>query len=268
VEGHNVTIESRYAEGHMDRLTTLAAELVRLPVEVLVTGGTEEVAAAKHVTQSIPIVMMRVGDPVQRGFVVSLARPEGNITGVSNMVDDVIGKELELLKEIVPRLSRVAVLWNPPQPAHPRLLKALEGMARSVGIQLHPVAVHRADEFEDAFVAMHAAGADALMIFASTVHSHHVRRIADLALQHRLPAMTWGRAFAENGLLMTYGPSERDIARRAAYYVDRILKGAKPADLPVEQPTKFELVINLKTAQALGVIIPSSLLFQADEVIR
>jgi putative tryptophan/tyrosine transport system substrate-binding protein len=168
----------------------------------------------------------------------------------------------------VPQLSRLAVLWNPSQPAHTPFLKTLEAVAHAVGIALNPVAVHRPEDFEGAFAAMRAARAEALMVTGSGLHSHHLRQIADLARTNGLPAMTWERAFAEGGLLMTYGPDEEAILRRAAYYVDRILKGAKPADLPVEQPIKFELVINLKTAQALSLTIPPTLLFQADEIIR
>jgi putative ABC transport system substrate-binding protein len=268
VEEQNITLEYRYAEGQFARLPALAVELVRLNIDVLVASGSEGVAAAKLATQTIPIVMRNVGDPVQRGFVESLARPGGNITGVSNMSDDVIGKQLELLKEVVPHLSRVAALWNPPQPAHTPLLKTLEGMARTVGVHLQPVAVHRPEDFEGAFATMRAERADALIIFGSALHFLHARRIAALALTHQLPAITGEGTFAEGELLMTYGPDDLAIFRRLAYYVDRILKGAKPADLPVEQPTRFELVVNLKTAQTLGLTIPPTVLFQADEVIK
>jgi putative ABC transport system substrate-binding protein len=268
VEGQNIAIERRYAEGRFARLPDLAVELVRLNVDVVVATGTETVAAVKHATQTIPIVMTHVGDPVQRGFIASLARPGGNITGLATAGDDLIGKQLELLREAVPQLSRLAVLWNPPQPAHTNFLKILEDVARAVGIALHPVTVHRPEDFEGAFAAMRAARAEALMFTGSGLHFGHLQQIADLALTSGLPAMTWQRAFAERGLLMTYGPDELAIFRRAAYYVDRLLKGTKPMDLPVERPSKFELVLNLKTAKALGLTIPLSLLFQADEVIQ
>jgi putative ABC transport system substrate-binding protein len=268
VEGHNVAIESRFAEGHFERLPTLAAELVGLHVAVIVTEGSEGVQAAQHATQTIPIVMRSVAEPVQRGFIASLARPGGNITGLAGASGDLNGKRLELLKEAMPTLTRVAVLWNPPQPAHAPMLKALEDVAQALGLQLHPVAVHRLTDFEGAFTAMRAGHAEALMIFGSDLHSSHIRRLADLALQSRLPAIAGAREFAQSGGCMTYGPSARDALSRVAYYVDRLLKGTKAADLPVEQPTKFELVINLKTAKALGITMPPSLLLLADEVIQ
>jgi putative ABC transport system substrate-binding protein len=265
VEGHNLAIEYRFAEGRFERLSTLAAELVGLHVDILVTEGSEGVQAAQHATQTIPIVMRNVGDPVQRGFIASLARPGGNVTGLAGASGDLNGKRLELLKEAMPTLTRVAVLWNPPQPAHAPMLKALEDGAQAVGVQLHPVAVHNLTDFEGAFSAMHA---EALMIFGSDLHSSHVRRLADLALQSRLPAIAGAREFAESGGLMTYGPSAREALGRVAYYVDRLLKGTKPADLPVERPTKFELVLNRKTAQALGITFPPTLLILADEVLQ
>jgi putative ABC transport system substrate-binding protein len=268
VEGHNLVIESRFAEGHFERLPTLAAELVGLHVAVIVTEGSEGVQAAQHATQTIPIVMRSVAEPVQRGFIASLARPGGNITGLAGASGDLNGKRLELLKEALPTLTRVAVLWNPPQPAHAPMLKALENVAQALGLQLYPVAVHGLTDFEGAFTAMRAGHAEALMILGSDLHSSHIRRLADLALQSRLPAMAGARAFADSGGCMTYGPSARDALSRVAYYVDRLLKGTKPVDLPVEQPTKFELVINLKTAKALGLTIPPTLLMLADEVIR
>jgi putative tryptophan/tyrosine transport system substrate-binding protein len=212
--------------------------------------------------------MRSVGDPVQRGFIASLARPGGNITGLAGASGDLNGKRLELLKEAIPTLTRVAVLWNPPQPAHAPMLKALEDVAQALGLQLHPVAVHRLTDFEGAFTTMRAGHAEALMILGSDLHSSHVRLLADLALQSRLPAMAGAREFAESGGCMTYGPSARDALSRVAYYVDRLLKGTRPADLPVEQPTKFELVINLKTAQALGITIPPAILVLADEVLQ
>ena len=268
VEGHNLALEYRFAEGRFERLPTLAAELVGLHVDVLVTEGSEGVQAAQHATQTIPIVMRSVGDPVQRGFIASLARPGGNITGLAGAGGDLNRKRLELLKEALPTLTRVAVLWNPPQPAHTPMLKALEDSVQAVGVQLHPVAVASLTDFEGAFAAMRTGHAEALMIFGSDLHSSHVRRLADLALQSGLPTMAGAREFAESGGLMTYGPSARDALGRVAYYVDRLLKGTKPADLPVEQPTKFELVLNRKTAEALGITFPPTLLVFADEVLQ
>jgi len=268
VEGHNIAIEYRYAEGKFERLPDLAAELVRLNVQILVVDGTAGAKAAQNVTRTVPIVMLHGTDPVEGGFVASLARPGGNITGLASPSSEFPGKQLELLQKVVPNLSRVAVLWNPPLPAHAPSLKALESIARSVSIQVQPVAVHSPDDFEGAFAAMHAGQAEALIIFGSALHFSHVRRIANLALTSRLPAIARERQFAEGGLLMAYGQSQRDISLRAATYVDKILKGAKPADLPVEQPMQFEFVINLKTAQALGLTLPPMVLFQADEVIR
>jgi putative tryptophan/tyrosine transport system substrate-binding protein len=256
VDGQNIAIERRHAEGRFARLPDFAVELVGLHVDVFVASGSESVAAVQHTTKTIPIVMTHVGDPVQRGFVASLARPGGNITGLATAGDDLIGKQLELLREAVPQLSRLAVLWNPPQPAHTPFLKTLEAVAGAVGIALRPVAVHRSEDFEGAFAAMRAVRAEALMLTGSGLHYQHLRQIADLARASGLPAIAWERAFAEGGLFMTYGPDEEAIFRRAAYYIDRILKGTKPTDLPVERPMKFELVLNLKTAKALGLTIP------------
>ena len=268
VEGHNLAIEYRFAEGQFERLPTLAAELVGLHVDVLVTEGSEGVQAAQQASQTIPIVMRSVAEPVQRGFIASLARPGGNITGLAGASGDLNGKRLELLKEALPMLTHVAVLWNPPQPAHAPMLKALAEGAQAVGVQLHPVAVHSLTDFEGAFAAMRTGHAEALLIFGSDLHSSHSHRLADLALQSQLPAMAGAREFADSGGLMTYGPSASDALSRVAYYVDRLLKGTKPADLPVEQPTKFELVLNRKTAQALGITFPPTLLILADEVIQ
>jgi ABC-type uncharacterized transport system substrate-binding protein len=212
--------------------------------------------------------MIFVGDPIASGFVASLSRPGGNITGLSNVVDELHGKQLELLKEIAPRVTQVAVLWNPSQPAHERQLKKLEVAARSSGVQLQPVPVRTTEDFGAAFSCMKRARADSLMILGSDLHSRNFHRIADLAVKTRLPATASNRRFALAGGLVGYGANESDIVRRAATYVDKILKGAKPADLPVEQPTKFELVINLKTARGLGLTIPQSVLLRADQVIE
>jgi putative tryptophan/tyrosine transport system substrate-binding protein len=269
VEGQNLVLEVRYAEGGDDRLRDLAADLVQLPVEVIVAGGSAAIRAAQHATRTIPIVMALSADPVARGFVASLARPEGNITGVSWLGAELGGKQLEMLKEAVPQVSRVAVFGNPASPGYGPGRDNLTVAAQALGLHLQVVELRRADEVDHALVAMTHAGAEALLVLAEPLLIDGLRgRIAELAATSRLPAMYGWRMYVEAGGLMSYGPSLPDLRRRAVSYVDRILKGAKPADLPVEQPTKFELVINLKTAQALGLTIPPTLLFQADEVIR
>ncbi len=269
VEGQNLVIEYRGAEGRDERLPDLAAELVRLHVDVLVAVGPIATRAAQHATRTLPIVMTGTADPVGAGFVASLARPGGNITGVSLLMAELPGKRLELLKETVPQSTRVAVLANPDNPVYEALRNNLTVAARALGLHLHVVEVHSADELDPAFAAVTREGADALMVLSDPALMDNLRgRVADLAATHRLPAMYNWKMYVEAGGLMSYGPSLPGIYRYAATYVDKILKGAKPADLPVEQPTKFELVINLKTAQALGVTIPPTLLFLADEVIR
>jgi putative ABC transport system substrate-binding protein len=268
VEGQNIVIEWRYTEGQFDRFPDLAAEFVRLRMDVIVSSAGRSIPALKHATQTIPIVMLNVSDPVQSGLVASLARPGGNITGVVNLTHELDQKRLELLKEAVPSITRMAVLWDPSLATHVQGLRDLEAVARAVGVQLHPLAVQSLDELESAFVAMRRDHTDALLVFGSALHGRHIRRIAELALQGRLPTIYEYRALAEVGGLMTYGPNVREMHRRAASYVDKLLKGAKPADLPVERPMKFELIINLKTAQALGIMIPPHLLVLADEVIK
>jgi ABC-type uncharacterized transport system substrate-binding protein len=268
VEGQNLVIESRYAEGSPERLRDLAAELIRLQMDVIVaTGGA--IRAAKEATSTIPIVMTGATDPVGAGYVASLARPGGNITGVSLQIVELPGKRLELLKETVPQSTRVAVLANPDNPVYASLRNNLTVAARALGLYLHVVEVHSADELAPAFAAVTREGADALMVLADPALMDNLRgQVTDLAATHRLPAMYTWKMYVEAGGLMSYGPSLPDLYRRVAYYVDRILKGAKPADLPVEQPTKFELVMNLKTAQALGITIPPHLLLLADEVLK
>jgi putative ABC transport system substrate-binding protein len=269
VEGQTIVIEYRWAEGREERLLPLAAELVGLPVDCIVAGTTRAVQAAQRATRTIPIVIAVSADPVASGFVASLARPGGNITGLSLMAPEVGGKRLEWLRDIRPGVSRVAVLWNPAQPGSGIELQGLEGAAQALGLQLYPLEVRTPDEFESAFTAMHREGADALLVLRDPLLlDRHHRDIAALALQHQLPAMYGWRAFVEAGGLMSYGPRVSDLFRRAAYYVDRIVKGTKPADLPVEQPTQFELVLNLKTAEALGLTMPPHLLVLADEVLR
>jgi putative ABC transport system substrate-binding protein len=273
IEGQNLVLEYRSAEGSAERLPDLAAELVRLQLDVIVAGGTAAIHAAQGATRTIPIVMTASFDPVQEGFVASLARPGGNITGLSFLSTELPGKRLELLKETVPQSTRIAVMWNPVGPGYASrqvLLHNLAVAARALGLHLHVVEVRRADELDTAFAALPPARADALLVMddALVLSSRLGGRLADLAATSRLPAMYEWREWVMAGGLMAYGPSLQDIYRRAATYVDKILKGATPADLPVEQPTKFELVINLKTAQALGITIPPTLLFLADEVIQ
>ena len=271
IEGQDITIVYRRAGGDFSQLGRLAEELVKNEqVEVIVASSTEAVAAAQQATSTIPIVMTNVGDPVQRGFVTSLARPDTNITGLSNVSDLLAGKLLELLIEAVPQLSRVAVLSNSSelQPAHAPQLKVLEDMASARSIGFNPAEVNHSSEFERAFNEVRNMDPQALIVLSSALHFVHSWRIADFALTNNLPAISWSRTYAQNGLLMAYGPDELDIFRRAAYYVDRLLQGSNPAELPVEQPTAFELVINLKTAQAIGLTLPPSLLLLAKEVIR
>jgi putative tryptophan/tyrosine transport system substrate-binding protein len=269
VEGQNLVLESRYAEGRAEQLSDLAAELVRLNVDVMVAGGSAAIHAAQHATRTIPIVMAVAYDPIGKGFVASLAQPGGNITGLSWLGAEILGKRLELLKEMVPQGTRIAVLANPANPAYAPNMDNLTEAAWAMGLHLHVVAVHRADELDTAFTAMTREGADVLIVLEdSLVLSTLGGRIAEHAATYRLPAMYGWRRHVDAGGLMACGPSMRDMQRRAAVYVDKILKGAKPADLPVEQPTTFELVINLKAAEALGLTVPASLLFQATEVLR
>jgi putative ABC transport system substrate-binding protein len=267
-EGQNIAIESRFAEGKWDQLPGLAAELVRVKVDVIVTYTTPATQAAKQATGTIPIVVATVIDPVGAGLVASLARPGGNITGLSQMVPDLVGKQLELLKEVAPKISRVALLSNPANPAHALAIRDVEVAARSLGVQLQLLEARGPGEIESAFAAMTTERAGAVIILVDSMLIDHRTRIADLAARRRLPTVSATIDTAEAGGLMAYGPSVRDMFRRAAAYVDKILKGAKPADLPIEQPTKFELVINLRTARALGLTIPQSVLLRADQVIE
>jgi putative ABC transport system substrate-binding protein len=269
VEGKNIVIEGRYSEGKADRLPGLAAELVRLEVDVIVTGsGTPGPVAARRATSTIPIVMTIAGDPVGSGLVASLARPGGNVTGLSIVVPDLLGKQLQLLKEAVPTVSRVAVLSNPTNPAVAVSLGAAEAAALSLHVQLQVLRARAVSELDGAMSAATREGAGALIVIGDSVFFGQRARIAKLAAQSHLPSMFLEREHAQAGGLMAYGPSFRDNYRRAATYVDRILRGAKPADLPVEQPRKFELLINLRTAKALGLTIPPAVLARADEVIQ
>jgi putative ABC transport system substrate-binding protein len=268
VEGQNILLEVRWSEESIDRLAELAAELVRLPVDVLVVHGPPGVRAAREVTSTIPVVMARMDDAVEHGFVASLARPGGNIIGVSIQTGELSGKWLELLKEALPSLARVAVLWDVTGTENQR--RILEQAAPALGVHLHILEVRSANDFNDAFASAHTAQAEGLVILGSPLLTTNAPRLAALAAQHRLPAIYANRRFAEAGGLMAYRPKESDPSwnfQHAAVFVDKILKGAKPADLPVERPTKFELVLNLKTAKALGLTMSPALLFQADEVL-
>ncbi len=266
VEGQNITIEWRVTEGKYERLPDLAAQLVNLKVDVIVVPADQNALAAQQATRAIPIVM--IGNPVRGGLVANLARPGGNITGLSVLAPEIVGKQLELLKEVIPKVSRVAVLWNPTNPGHSLSLEEAKVATRSLGIQLQISGARGPGEFEGAFAAMTRARVGAVLVLLDGMFLGHQSRIIDLAAKSRLPAMHSGRSAVTAGGLMAYAPSLQDIFRRAATYVDKILKGAKPANLPVEQPTKFELVINLKTAKALGLSIPRSLLVRADESIQ
>jgi putative ABC transport system substrate-binding protein len=268
IEGKNVSIEYRYAEGKSDRIPDLAADLVRLKVDVIVTSVTTDALAAKNATRAIPIVMAAAGDPVATRLVESLARPGGNITGLSQMTYELSGKRLELLKEMVPKLSRVAVLWNPQNQGSTRTWKETQLPARQLGVQLHSLEVRSPNDLDQAFEDATRARTGALFVIQDPVIVTNLRRIADLAAKRGLPSIFQWPEFADAGGLAAYGPDRADLFRRAATYVDKILKGAKPVDLPVELPTKFELVINLKTAKALGLTIPQSVLLQADKVIQ
>jgi putative ABC transport system substrate-binding protein len=267
VEGENILMEYRYAEGQFERLPDLAADLVRLHVDVMVVAGTSTTAAAKQATSTIPIVVRSAGDLVGAGLAASLAKPGGNITGSTDISPDLSGKRLEFLREVVPQVTRVAVLLYP-NPGDRDELRATETAAVRLGVHVHPVEVRDPQEFQRAYAAMAQQHAQAVIMILSAFTGFHRRQLLELAVQHQLPSMCEPAEWTRDGCLISYGPDYVDLWRRAATYVDKILKGAKPADLPVEQPTKFTLTINLKTAQALGLTIPATLLFQADEVIR
>jgi putative ABC transport system substrate-binding protein len=268
VEGQNLVIEERYAEGKVERLSNLAAELVRHNLHVIIAAGSAAVRAAQQATNTIPIVMTTSTDAVAQGFVGSLARPGGNITGLAGPGVELSGKRLEILKEAVPEVSRIAVLWNPANPTTAPFLPETQAAAQALGVELHVLEVRSPHDFEGAFEAATSGRAGALLVMPDAFLSGSRTRIIEFAQQHGLPGMYPVREFVDAGGLMSYAPSWTAMFPRAATYVDKILKGVKPADLPVEQPTKFELVINLKTAQALSLTIPPTLLFQADEVIR
>jgi ABC-type uncharacterized transport system substrate-binding protein len=268
IEGRHFTIEERSCEGHYERLPALASDLVRLRVDVIVVPANENARAAKQATHTIPIVGTSLGDPVRNGLVASFAHPGGNITGLSFAGPELAGKQLALLKEMLPRVSRVAILANPANPLHSVWLGEAKAATRSLRLKLQPLEARTPDEFEGAFAAMSGWRAGALLVLVDGMFLLNRARIADLAAKRRVPTMYGLREHVDAGGLVFYGPPLRDMFRRAATYVDKILKGAKPADLPIEQPAKFDLVFNLKTAKAIGPTIPPSLLQRADQVIE
>jgi putative ABC transport system substrate-binding protein len=268
VEGKNLAFESRYAESKLERLPALADELVRLKVDVLVTPATPGALAFKNATKTIPIVFTAVSDPISAGLIDSLARPGGNITGFTEISEVLAGKRLELLKDTVPKLSRVAVLWNPQNPGNVQQWKEIQLPARALGLQLHSMEVSSADKFESAFTEAIKARSAALSVTSASINNSNHKRIADLAIKHRLPAISrWGE-FVASGGLMSYGPDETESYKRVAYLIDRVLKGTKPADLPVERPMGFEFILNLKTAEALKLTIPPIVLMRVTKAIQ
>jgi putative tryptophan/tyrosine transport system substrate-binding protein len=268
VEGKNIKVEFRYAETKVERYPEFLAELIRLKVDVIVTSSTPPTLAAKDATKTVPIVFVAVGDPVVSGLVASLARPGGNLTGLSILAPELSGKRLELLKEAVPRLSRVAILYNPANPATTPILKEIDAAAQALGLQLQSLEARNIKEFESAFQAATRGNAKALAVLVDPLFTSNRKRIVELATKNRLPAIYSWTEFVDDGGLMSYGPSFPDLFRRAATYVDKILKGRTPADLPVEQPMRFELIINLNAAKQIGLTVPPNLLVRADRVIR
>jgi putative tryptophan/tyrosine transport system substrate-binding protein len=267
VKGQNLVVQDAFGNGRPERLPALVAALVQAKVDVVVTTGTRETKAIREATSTIPIVMLVVPDPVAQGFVASLARPGGNITGLTNLVPGLSQKYVELLREVLPSASRFAVIATPPNPV-PENRRELETAVKVLGMSVSFLAVHGAGDFEPALIRARKEGATGIIVTSDPVTFLHRRTLVGLAEKHRLAGIYWTREYVEDGGLMTYSVSVRELRRHAATYVDKILKGARPADLPVEQPTKFELVINLKTAKALGLTIPPSLLRRADEVIQ
>jgi putative ABC transport system substrate-binding protein len=268
VEGKNIVFEYRSGEGNIDRLRALAAELARLKVDVILVTNTPAAMAAKSATTTVPIVVTNLSDPVATGLVSSLARPGGNVTGVTIMNVEIAGKRVELLKETTPKVSRIAVLWEPNNPGAALNFKQTQTAAQELGLQLQSLDVHNVADLDGSFKSATRSGAQALDVLRSSLIAAQLRRIADFAVKNRLPSVYDRSDFVEAGGLMSYGANIADTSRRAATYVDKILKGAKPAELPVEQPTKFELVLNLKTAKQIGLTIPQSVLFRADRVIK
>jgi putative ABC transport system substrate-binding protein len=268
VEGQNVRFEQRWAEGEYDRLPELAAGLVGLKVDLIVTGGTNSAVAAKRATSNIPIVTATLADPVATGVAASLGQPGSNLTGMTTISSDLAGKRLDLLRAVAPRASRIAIVWDDRNPGSRLAVDGTEAAAKTTGLTIHSVPVRNPAGLEAAFATMVRSRAGALIIVQGPMFFSHRKRLAELAVKHRLPTVMGSREYVEAGGWAGYGPDELDLFRRAATFVDKILKGARPADLPMEQPTKFELIINVKTAKALGLTIPPSLLGRADEVIQ
>ena len=268
IENQNIAIEYRSAESKVDRLAQAARELVSLPVNIVVVFGSTEARAAQQATSTVPIVMIAIGDPVRAGFAVSLARPGGNMTGNSYLSPDLIGKRLEILKECVPSVARVAFLWNPDNNSNLVFLEELIIAVPALGLQLISVPVRNADEFEGAFAAMMRRMPNALVLTGDALHRRYVRQILDFAAKDHLPVVSQEKEIVAAGALLSYGADLSDLLRQGALYVHKILQGSRPADLPIEQPTHFKLVINLKTARALGLEVPPTLLARADEVIE
>jgi putative ABC transport system substrate-binding protein len=268
IEGQNIHVEYRYAGGSVERLAEFAAELVHLKVDVIVAGSTQSIDAARKATKTIPIVVPVTFDPVGSGFVATLARPGGNLTGLSTVNPDAAAKRVELLKEVMPKLSRVAVLRNPTNTGSQFALKETQEGAKQLGIRLQVLEAQRPDDLEGVFRTAVREQADALIVIVDAMFFSQRKQIGDLGIKHRLPTMLDSRQYVDSGGLMAYGVNLSDLFRRAAVYVDKILKGTKPAELPVEQPTKFELVVNLKTAKQIGLVIPPNVLARADRVVR
>jgi putative ABC transport system substrate-binding protein len=268
IEGQNIVIEFRWAEGRFDRLPSMVDDLIRLNVDLIVAPTSIYTDAAKRATSTIPIVFASHADPVSTGHVASLARPGSNATGTTIIMSETMAKSLELLKATIPTLARVAVVWDPATPSHRPALNAVEAGGRVLALRLHPIAVRSATEFDSAFAAIVGERAGAVLVLSTPLFIAGSKRLAELAIMHKLPTMFGPREHVEAGGLMSYSPDRADLYRRAAGYVDKILKGAKPAEMPVEQATRFELIINLKTAKALGLTIPPSLLARADQVIE
>jgi putative ABC transport system substrate-binding protein len=268
VEGRNISIEYRWAEGNYELLPSLVAELIALKVEVIVTAGTPASLAVKSASSPVPLVMVAVGNPIGNGLVESLARPGGNATGLTSIAPELEGKRLELIKEVVPAVSRLAVFWNPANAVMIADEQQVQAAAAALHVPVLSLPVRTAEELDDAFAKILAEGADAVLVLADRVFLHNRQRIADFVIEHRLPAMNAYRELVEAGALMSFGPSYAVMHRQAATYVVKILKGAKPADLPVQQPAKFEFVVNLKSAGAIGITIPHTVLLRADEVIE
>jgi putative ABC transport system substrate-binding protein len=268
VEGKNIVVEWRWAEGKYERFPALIAELIASKVELIVTAGTPATIALKKATTTLPLVMIAVGDPVGTGLIASLAHPGGNLTGLTSISPELDGKRLELLREVVPKISHVAVLWNPTSPLQVVAERETQAAAQAMGIKVLSLGVQAQEHFDDAFATIRRERPGALLVLADRLFLHHRARIMDFATKHHLPGVHAYVELVEAGGLMSYGPSYAGMHKRAAYFVDRILKGTKPADLPVEAPAKFELVVNLKAAKKIGLTIPQSVLYRADKVIK